>query len=92
MNRQEINLTGTETNSSGVTVTQLLAITAPEILDYGNLSVTEQSSLIHYNITNTGNLPFNISIRGFGGGNESVGQNLSMLCDYGNISFGYESK
>lgn len=87
----EINISDTDQNSSGVTVTQLLAIDAPVILDYGNLSVTQYSNEIIHNVTNVGNVPFNLSLRGFGGINDSVdhaGHNLTMICDYGNISIG----
>jgi hypothetical protein len=89
----EINLTDTDSNSSGVTITQLLAISSPGILDYGNLSVTQTSAEIVHNVTNVGNIPLNLSLRGFGGINDSIdhpGHNLTMICDYGNISIGQQ--
>ena len=39
-------------------------------------------------MSNVGNTDLNISVRGFGGTNESIGQNLSMMCEFGNISIG----
>jgi hypothetical protein len=88
----EINLTDTESNSSGVTVTHLLAINTSAVLDYGNLSVTEESAEIVHNVTNGGNVPFNLTLRGFAGsedlGPDDITYNLSMLCEYGNISIG----
>ncbi|MBL7055893.1 hypothetical protein ISS07_03205 [Candidatus Woesearchaeota archaeon] len=61
------------------------------IIDYGNLSVTEISRPIIQNLTNIGNVPLNITVRGYGGDNETTGQNVSMVCDpsvaVSNISF-----
>ena len=87
----ELNLTDTDSNSSGVTVTKLLAIDAPVILNYGNLSVTQTSAEIMHNVTNVGNINLNLSLRGYGGINDSIdhpGHNLTMICDFGNISIG----
>ena len=78
--------------SSSVTVNTVLGINAPNEIDYGNLSVTETSGQIPANVTNWGNVPINISVRGYGGTNESLPNvgNLSMICGYGNISMNYE--
>ena len=79
--------------SSAVTVNKLLAINTSSLIDYGNLSVTQTSSEIVHNITNGGNINLNLSLRGFGGTNDSLddaGNNLTMMCDYGNISIGYQ--
>lgn len=76
-------------NSSFVTINEVLGISIENsILDYGNLSVTQISNLIRQNVTNGGNIPINVTVRGFGGDNESIGQNLSMICEAGsNITF-----
>lgn len=84
----EINLTDNQTSNFTVTVTELLAINTSTLIDYGNLTVTETSNEIVHNVTNAGNVPFNLSLRGYGGTNESVGINETMICDLGNISFG----
>ena len=85
----EINFTDSDASST-VTVSKLLAINTSTLLDYGNLSVTETSSEITQNVTNVGNVNLNLSLRGYGGTDESTGNNLSMICDFGNITFGYE--
>ncbi len=86
-----LNLTTFEV-SDVATVTKLLAIDTPSLLiDYGNLSVTETSGEIQLNVTNVGNVDINLTLRGFGGDNDSLdypGNNLTMMCDYGNISIG----
>ena len=76
---------GTDT----ATITQLLALDIPtSVLDYGNLSVTQTSAAIVRNVTNVGNLDFNLTFRGYGSDNETIGENVSMICDLGNITFG----
>lgn len=83
----ELNLTDFEVSST-TTVNKLLAMNMSTSLDYGNLTVTQTSSEIVHNITNAGNINLNITLRGYGGDNESVGQNLTMICGFGNITFG----
>ncbi len=74
-----------------VTINKLLAInTTQVIIDYQNLSVTETSDEIPFNVTNGGNTGFNLSLKGYGGTNETIGTNVSMICDFGNISVGYQ--
>lgn len=85
----EINLTSSGV-SGLVTVTKLLAINTTTLLDYGNLSVTETSAQIVHNVTNVGNINLNLSLRGYGGTNETIGENLTMMCDFGNISIGQQ--
>lgn len=77
-------------NSSFFTINEVLGINVENsILDYGNLSVSQISNYIRENVTNGGNIPINITVRGFGGSDESIGQNLSMICEAGtNITFG----
>lgn len=58
-----------------------ISISVPTI-DYGNLSVTETSLPIHENITNIGNIPMNMTLRGFGGTVQpDPTNNLTMICD-----------
>lgn len=85
----EINLSDTEV-SSEITITDLLAIDTPTLIDYGNLSVTETSSEIIHNVTNVGNINLNLSLRGYGGTDEDIGINYTMICDFGNITFGHQ--
>lgn len=60
-------------------------------LDYGQMSVTEISDPIRNNVTNLGNIPINVTVRGYAGDNETTGINYTMFCSLGtNISFGYQ--
>lgn len=60
-------------------------------LDYGAVSVLQVSSEIRNNITNLGNVPINITLRGYAGVNETEGINYTMFCAEGNnITFGYQ--
>jgi hypothetical protein len=78
-------------DSNTATVNTVTAINVPEELDYGNLSVTETSEDKVANVTNFGNVPVNISVRGYGGTtNPDNPNNLAMNCSYGDISIEYE--
>ena len=78
-------------NSSFVTVNEVLGIDVETpVLDFGNLSASQISRFVRQNVTNTGNIPINVSVRGYGSDDEDIGQNLSMICEAGvNITFGY---
>ena len=80
------------TNYASATILEIIGINTVNEIDFGNLSVTETSNSIVANVTNWGNVPINVSIRGWGGSSENVTNagNFDMLCDYGNISHGYE--
>jgi len=86
------NITFNRSNNGTVEITTLLALEAPPEIDYGNLSVTETSGFIPANISNWGNMPINISVRGWGGTADysNAYSNLSMVCEYGNITIDYE--
>ena len=84
---RQVNLSDTQV-SSAVTVTRLLAINTTQLLDYGNLTVTETSEEIIHNVSNAGNTNFNLTLRGYGGDNETLGENVTMICDFGNITVG----
>ena len=78
-------------NNASATVNTVVAINVPAEIDYGNLSVTETSSDMPANISNFGNTPINISVRGYGGTtNPDNPGDLCMECAYGNISIEYE--
>jgi hypothetical protein len=82
-------------NSSFVTINEVLGIDVETTtLDFGNLSVSQTSDPTRQNVTNVGNVPINITVRGYGGDNETIGQNVSMICDssagaLANITFDY---
>lgn len=73
----------------GATVNELLAIDiSPSIIDYEGLNASESSiSDFTVNITNLGNMDFNITTVGFG---RIDGDNLSMNCTKGNISVEFQ--
>ncbi len=73
-------------------INELLALELENLsIDYGALSVTQTSDAKRKNITNIGNIPINITVRSFGGDNESIGINHTMICEAGtNITFGYQ--
>lgn len=82
------NATGTEINTS--TINPLIAINVTGNITYGNVSVYEYSNEQNKNVSNIGNRPINISLRGFGGQDEGLYAGLSMVCDVGNISIEHE--
>jgi hypothetical protein len=67
-------------NVTNTTIDPLIAIDVPESINYGEVGVTENSSMIQANLSNFGNININLSIDGWGGDNETEGQNLSMIC------------
>src|SRR3989338_5373868 len=77
-------------NSSIFTMNEVLGIDVSSYtLDYGNLSASQVSRPTIQNVINTGNIPLNVTFRGYGGDNETVGENYTMLCEGGtNITFG----
>ena len=77
-------------NSSTAVINSVIGINTPSEINYGNLSVTETSEEKIANISNYGNVPINISIRGYGGYDTNNPDNLSMTCNIGNISILYE--
>ena len=75
------NLKSSE-NSTFVTINEVLGIDVETTtIDFGNLSVTQVSNPTRENVTNTGNVPINITVRNYGGDNETIGENVSMICD-----------
>jgi hypothetical protein len=81
----------TNRNSSYATINGFIAIDIPiSEINYGNLSVTETSSEMRINFSNFGNLPINVSIRGYGGEDSANPSNSSLNCETGNISLSNE--
>lgn len=69
-------------NSALTNLNEILGISVEtSTIDFGNLSVTQTSDPIRENVTNGGNIDINVTVRGYGGSNESIGQNVSMICD-----------
>jgi hypothetical protein len=83
-----------EFDSSLNTTTEIgniLGVGLPDAIDFGNMSVAETSAYVPVNISNWGNVPINVSLRGYGGTDESISGvgDLAMMCDLGNISMDY---
>jgi len=78
-------------NESNTTIVQpLLALGIPDSIDYGIVNAMEVSNENVSNITNLGNVMFNLSISGYA---VSEGDNLAMNCTLGgvrNISIEHE--
>jgi hypothetical protein len=78
------------TDSGNITtfINELLAIEIDTLaIDYGNLG-SDSSSQTDFNVTikNSGNMPFNTSVRTYAPNESLAYLNLSMTCDSGNIS------
>ena len=72
-------------------ISALLALNVTDLIDYGNLAVTETSpTAIQANVTNFGNVPINVSVYGFGGEAEAAGAGLAMICQQRNITISNE--
>jgi hypothetical protein len=62
----------------------LFALNVTNVIDYGQMIVNNYSDNVTANITNFGNVPFNISVLGYG---QTQGDGLGFVCQYGsNIS------
>ncbi|MCK5282023.1 MAG: hypothetical protein KAK00_01310 [Nanoarchaeota archaeon] len=83
------NISNIGSDAIGTTVSELLAIdVSPYIIDYGEIGPGENSSDdFKLNITNFGNIDFNVTVDGFAREDED---NLSMNCTRGNISIEYQ--
>jgi len=80
-------------NNASAEIGSIVALNTPDELDYGNLSVTETSQDTLLNISNFGNVPINLTVRGYGGDDPVYSDNplnLTMICDYNNISIGQQ--
>ncbi|MFH1182241.1 MAG: Ig-like domain-containing protein [Candidatus Woesearchaeota archaeon] len=87
------SVTFNRTNSSVnlTLVNELLAIAVNKSeIDYGNITVMGTSLEHAVNVSNFGNVPINVSVKGFGWDNETCGENWAMMCEGNNISIGYE--
>jgi hypothetical protein len=65
-------------------VNALYALNVTDVIDYGELSVTDTSNNITATVTNFGNMDINVSVLGYG---EVEGDGIGLVCDQGsNIS------
>ena len=66
------------------TINDLIALSTPSMLDFGDTGVSNITDNTLFNISNAGNKKINITIAGFG--NQS-NDTLAMVCAQGNISW-----
>ncbi|MBW2990748.1 hypothetical protein KY348_03520 [Candidatus Woesearchaeota archaeon] len=76
----------TDNDYNNATISALLALNVTDVIDFGNLPVTNTSDLIEANVTNFGNVPINVSVYGFGGENEVLYAGLAMVCEQRNLT------
>jgi hypothetical protein len=77
---------GLKSNNSGaILINGLYALNVTPLIDYGTMNAGEYSDNRTANVSNLGNLPINISVRGYG---NSTNDGLSFYCQYGNLSVG----
>jgi len=70
------------TNSDDINVSELLALYVPNTINYGSVNATDMSNENITNVTNFGNVMFNLSFTGYA---VSQGDGLAMNCTLGNI-------
>jgi hypothetical protein len=84
--RDQMNFTDSENASTRIN--PLYALNVTDIIDYGNLSVTDYSPNITATVTNFGNTNINVSVLGYGA---TEGDGLGFVCGTGtNISVEYQ--
>ncbi len=84
------NASLTDSNSTLISISTLLALGLPNSINYGIVNATSVSAQQIANVTNFGNTRFNLTLSGYG---VLAGDNLSMNCTLGsnkNISVNYE--
>jgi hypothetical protein len=69
-------------NSDSITISPLLSLGLPDVINYGTVNATEVSNENITNVTNYGNVQVNLSLEGYGAVEDD---NLAMVCTLGNI-------
>ncbi|RMD45945.1 hypothetical protein D6829_00735 [Candidatus Pacearchaeota archaeon] len=72
----------TDTNWDNISISQLLALGLPDIIDYGTVNATEVSDEQTANVTNYGNVAVNLSLEGYA---VTQGDGYAMNCTLGNV-------
>jgi hypothetical protein len=77
-----------DSDSQNTTFNALFALNVTDVIDYGNLSVTDTSAEITATVTNFGNTAINVSVLGYGA---TEGDGIGLVCDLGtNISIEHQ--
>ena len=71
-----------DSNSDDINVSELLALSVPGTINYGTVNATDVSNENVTNVTNVGNVMFNLSLTGYA---NRTGDGLAMNCTLGNI-------
>ncbi len=71
-------------NYDDITISPLLALGLPDIINYGTVNATFVSDENITNITNYGNVQINLSLEGYG---TTQGDGIAMNCTLGNIGY-----
>lgn len=62
---------------------ELLALNVTTLIDYGDLAIGDTSDKQQANVSNLGNKPINVSVRGYGA---VLNDGLSFICEQGDLS------
>jgi hypothetical protein len=76
------NSTFSINESDTAVVQELLALEVPSTINYGTINATQVSNENITNVSNVGNVMFNLSFSGYG---HALNDNLAMNCTLGNI-------
>ncbi len=71
----------TDAANNTTSINALYALNVTDVIDYGDLSVTDTSENITATVTNFGNMPINISVLGYG---LTEGDGIGLICEHGN--------
>jgi hypothetical protein len=77
----------TARGNASLTVNALYALNVTPLIDYGDMNAGAFSDNETANVTNLGNIAINITVQGYG---RNLSDNLSFVCDQGNLSIGLE--
>ena len=70
----------TDSAFNDTSINELYALNVTDVIDYGDLAVTDTSPDISAFITNFGNMDINVSVLGYGA---TEGDGYGLICDYG---------
>ncbi len=71
-----------DSNDDNISISELLALEVPSTINYGTVNATDMSDENMTNISNVGNVMFNLSFAGYA---VSQGDGFAMNCTLGNI-------
>lgn len=71
-------------NTDDITVSPLLALGLPDVINYGTVNATFVSNENITNVTNYGNVQVNLTLEGYG---TTQGDGIAMNCTLGNIGY-----